>query len=430
MGRKEFDMLEYWYKERRTLVDFRRGTLGPHFDGFASYLKEMGYRNTTGKSVLGKCCLFNDYLIHQGIDECSGLSESIVEAFIEHHLADYRTTSLHEGTPKQCRAAAGMLLRYLRGIEVVKTRDPHGRNTQKVPAEHQWILDPYLRYLREDRKLAGVTIERHRTVCCAFLEGLGEHVSPTRMKSLNVEVVKTYLVKHLEDSPENRRSLTSSLRGFLRFCAEHGHTAEDLSGVVPSVPSYRHASLPRGIEDAALQRILNAVPLDTPIGARDYAIMLLMMAYGIRGKSAAELTLDDINWERSTIRIRAQKGGKEVILPLLEAVGEAILRYLRHRPATSFREVFLKVKAPVGPLKSTRISMMIREYMHKAGVHRPRGGSTMLRHSWAIRALAHDSPIKAIADVLGHQYLDTTFIYAKADLKMLEQVPMPWPEGR
>ena len=36
-------MLEYWYKERRTLVDFRRGPLGPYFDGFAARLKERGY---------------------------------------------------------------------------------------------------------------------------------------------------------------------------------------------------------------------------------------------------------------------------------------------------------------------------------------------------------------------------------------------------
>ena len=55
-------------------------------------------------------------------------------------------------------------------------------------------------------------------------------------------------------------------------------------------------------------------------------------------------------------------------------------------------------------------------------------GTRSLRHSWAIRALAHDTPIKAIADVLGHRYIDTTFIYAKADLNSLREVAMPWPQ--
>jgi integrase/recombinase XerD len=52
--------------------------------------------------------------------------------------------------------------------------------------------------------------------------------------------------------------------------------------------------------------------------------------------------------------------------------------------------------------------------LKQAGVKLPDRGSSTLRHSWAIRALAHDAPIKAIADVLGHRYIDTTFIYAKA----------------
>jgi integrase len=66
--------------------------------------------------------------------------------------------------------------------------------------------------------------------------------------------------------------------------------------------------------------------------------------------------------------------------------------------------------------------------MRKAGLTLAGRGSRTLRHSWAIRALASDSPIKAIADVLGHRCIDTTFIYAKADLKSLREVALPWPE--
>lgn len=129
------------------------------------------------------------------------------------------------------------------------------------------------------------------------------------------------------------------------------------------------------------------------------------------------------------IRIRAQKGGKEVMLPLMDSVGDALVGYLRHRhDKTPFREVFLTTKAPVRPLTSGGISNIVRGYMRKVGITLAGGGSRTLRHSWAIRALANDSPIKAIADVLGHRYIDTTFIYAKADLNTLREVAMPWPE--
>ena len=85
---------------------------------------------------------------------------------------------------------------------------------------------------------------------------------------------------------------------------------------------------------------------------------------------------------------------------------------------------------PHRPLSGQAISQIVQNAMAKAHVHMLRGGASTFRHSWAIRALAHDSPIKAIADVLGHRSIDTTFIYAKADLKTLRQVAMPWPGRR
>ena len=247
---------------------------------------------------------------------------------------------------------------------------------------------------------------------------------------MNAEDIETYIKQHIKESPENLRKLAGYLRGFLQFCARQGYVARDFSGVIPSTPSYRLASLPKGMEDSDLQRILNVIPKGTAVGARDAAIMLLMMAYGIRGMSVVELLLEDIDWPRSTILIRARKGGKEVVLPLLESVGEAIVNYLHHRPETRLREVFLGVKAPYFPLHGPDISTAVSKYMTKAGVKKPKSGSNTLRHSWAIRALAQDSPMKAIADVLGHRCLNTTFIYAKADLKMLRQVVMPWPKER
>jgi site-specific recombinase XerD len=418
-------MLEYWYRERRTLVDFRRGPLGPHFDGLSAYLKEKQYSVGGARSILSRGCLFNDFLLEKDITDCREISQALIDEFLDEYLRDHRTTSLYKTARASCRGVLRRVVDYLKAAGVAIPNEK-----ESVPTAFRWILDPYLHYLRQTCQLAEKTIRRKLVIACGFLEGLGSSATRRGMKTLRPETVEQYLVKHMKDSPENRRTLTSALRGFLRFCAERRYMNCDLSTVIPSVPSYRHASLPKGMEDSALQRMLNAVPVDTKTGARDYAIMLLMMAYGIRGKSAAEVLLDDINWRRSTIRIRAQKGGKEVILPLLESVGEALVRYLRCRHETPLRELFVTTRAPVNPLNGQMISRLIRRYMNEAGVHIPRGGSGMLRHSWAIRALAHDSPIKAIADVLGHRCLDTTFIYAKADLKMLRQVTMPWPEGR
>jgi site-specific recombinase XerD len=417
-------MLEYWFKERRTLVDFRRGPLGPYFDGLAARLKERGYSHNYGCHVLAKCCLFNSYLVDQGITRSRKIRAAHFQSFMDAYFADFRTTSCYVAR-HEVWAMLKPLFSYLIDEGVLKPVKP-----EPLPAAYRWVLDPYLRYLREDLQRAEPTIRDARNLLCRFLEGLGEKVTRKQMRTLRATSIEAYIKQYLKDSPDNLRRMAGTLRGFLRFCARQRYITSDLSVLIPSVPAYRLASLPKGIEDSALERILNVIPKGTAVGARDSAIMLLMMAYGIRGKSAAELLLEDIDWRRSTIRIRAQKGGKEVVLPLLDAVGEAIISYLHHRPESRLREVFLSVRAPFFVLNSLDISQLVRRYMLKAGVKMPKSGSTTLRHSWAIRALAHDSPMKAIADVLGHRCLNTTFIYAKADLKTLRQVAMPWPNGR
>ena len=85
--------LEYWFKERRTLIDFRRGPLGPYVDGFAAYLNARGYSYNWGRKVLGMCCHFNAFLIDQGITKCDDLSESLIDSFLDVYCKDLRTTS-------------------------------------------------------------------------------------------------------------------------------------------------------------------------------------------------------------------------------------------------------------------------------------------------------------------------------------------------
>jgi len=417
-------MLEYWYKEKRTLVDFRRGPLGPYFDGFAADLVAKGYSRQCGSAVLGKCCQFNAFLIERGIKTVRELDESLIEPFLDVYLVNTRTASATYSPRALAQSILKILFRYLIETGTLKPPKP-----PRVKKPYDWLLDPYLQYLHDECELTPVTIKRARMQVGSFLAALGRKVSRQRFKMMGPEIVESYLNRHLKDSPENRSVLGSSLRRFFHYCAAHQYAGMDFSGLIPPVRTYRYASLPKGMEDSALERMLAAIDRNTPNGARDYALMVLMMAYGLRGVSVAELLLDDLDWQHSRIRIRAQKGGKEVMLPLMDSVGDALVGYLRHRyDKTPFREVFLTTKAPVRPLTSGVISHIVRGYMCKVGVTIAGGGSRTLRHSWAIRALANDSPIKAIADVLGHRYIDTTFIYAKADLKTLREVAMPWPE--
>ena len=115
--------LEYWFKERRTLIDFRRGPLGPYADGFAAYLKAKGYSYNWGRKILGMCCHFNAFLIDQGITKCDDLSESLIDSFLDVYCKDLRTTSAFYSPRPNAQALLKQLFVYLIEIKRLTRRD-------------------------------------------------------------------------------------------------------------------------------------------------------------------------------------------------------------------------------------------------------------------------------------------------------------------
>ena len=111
-------------------------------------------------------------------------------------------------------------------------------------------------------------------------------------------------------------------------------------------------------------------------------------------------------------------------LPLTEEVGDAIVDYLRHgRPTTPFREVFLRVTAPIEPFaENDNLHHIIAFYRRRAqiGLERTKGtGMHSLRHSMATQLLEIGTPLETIATVMGHLSLDSTRIYTRVDVAAL-----------
>jgi site-specific recombinase XerD len=265
------------------------------------------------------------------------------------------------------------LFEYLIQIKVLAPPKP-----KRVIKPYSWLLDPYLRHLRTECQFSETTIRRCDLQISSLLEAMGRMNQRSRFKRLNAATVEK-LVKQLLQKSTDPHGLVGTLRRFFRYCASHRYTQIDFSGLVFPVRRYRHSSLPKGLTDSVLDQVLNSIPKETAEGARDYALMALMMAYGIRGVSAAQLLLDDLDWQHSRIRIRAQKGGKEVLLPLMQAVGEALIQYLQHRPGQSpCRNVFLAIRAPYHPLDSCAISQIVRRNLSKAGVKSSGSGNSIV----------------------------------------------------
>ena len=111
-------------------------------------------------------------------------------------------------------------------------------------------------------------------------------------------------------------------------------------------------------------------------------------------------------------------------------MGEGLLDYLQNsRPPYSYPHVFLTCRAPYHPLAhSTALSAIVERHIRTVGLELPRKGAHAFRHGFATRMLHQGHSLKAIADVLGHRHLSTTFIYTKVDFNALQQVGLAWPQ--
>jgi integrase/recombinase XerD len=85
---------------------------------------------------------------------------------------------------------------------------------------------------------------------------------------------------------------------FLRYAHREGAIGRDLSGAVEWPLTYRLSSVPRSITWEEVGRVLAGVERRSPSGKRDWAILMLLVTYGLRGREVAALTLDDIDWKR------------------------------------------------------------------------------------------------------------------------------------
>ncbi len=187
-------------------------------------------------------------------------------------------------------------------------------------------------------------------------------------------------------------------------------------------------AIPRAIAPEHLRAVIAKCPHDTPIGRRDYAILLLLARLGLRSCEIVALTLDSIDWEAGSIAV-VGKGDQAAVLPLPTDVGEAIAQYLQWgRPVSNCRALFLRVCAPIRELGAPQtIATIVGTAISRAGVETRSRGAHQFRHALAADLLRQGATLAEIGSLLRHRHPKTTSIYAKVDFTALRPLGLPWP---
>jgi integrase/recombinase XerD len=305
------------------------------------------------------------------------------------------------------------------------------RAAASEPVKASPLVDSYVDFLRGTQGVSEATIVLRRQFVTPFVGHLERANTIDDLKELAPSLIHDYVI---EASPKlqraSRKHLVSALRSFLRFLHIRRYVNRNLVDAVPIIATRKLDRLPQGIPWEDVQKLLAAPDLDTPCGRRNHAILLLLATYGVRIGQATHLHLNEIDWHQGVIQFRSEKGCRPLSFPLNAAVAEALLRYIRcDRGQLPFPEVFLTHRGETRPLSlNNHLGGAIKGYYRAAGIDVPRRGAAHpIRHAFATRLMQEGTPIKTIADLLGHRSIDNTFLYTKVDVGRLRSLAVEWP---
>ena len=389
------------------------GPLAPFADAYRVELRGRGYTVQTTVHQLRQVARLSCWLEARGL-MAAELSSTRVDEFLVWQRGEGRYRSQWSRPGLRC------LLDVLRRLGVLAAEEP------AVPSSPtDVLLACFERYLLAERGLAAGTVVLYRRSARRFVDGLA---SDRGLAGLAAGDVTAAVLRESEVvSVSAAQRFVSGLRSFLRFCFVEGLVGSDLSQAALLVRGRSSSSLPRGISRADARALLGSCDRRHALGRRDYAIIIALLRLGLRRGEVAGLTLDDIDWRTSELVIRG-KGGRVDRLPLPADVGQAIASYLRRgRPRSGRREVFLQAKAPYDPIASGTVASTVRRACRRAGIAEV--GPHRLRHTAACEMVQANVPLYRIGQVLRHQSLQSTAIYARVDVERLRLLAAPWPAG-
>jgi integrase/recombinase XerD len=312
------------------------------------------------------------------------------------------------------------LLVYLHGLQAAP--DPRRRHPITWVEK---LLEEYGGYLASERGLAPNTIRQYQDHAKVFLTSLTDS-SAAGVENLGSGRVTEFMVCYsVGRNAWSAKAMVTALRSLLRYLHVTGWVSAPLASAVPCVPSRSLVSLPRGLDNMEVARLLGSCDRGSARGRRDYAIMLLLARLGLRAAEVAGLELDDIDWRAAELVIRG-KGRRVERMPLPVDVGEALADYARcGRPRSPSRSLFLAGRAPWAGLGSTAVCAVVAAAGKRAGFGRV--GAHRFRHAVACELLRRGAPLTEIGQLLRHRDQRTTAIYAKVDRVALDRLARPWP---
>ena len=270
-------------------------------------------------------------------------------------------------------------------------------------------MDPFSYHLSIERQLSPNTVASYGAEVSSFLEYLGG-TSPAACSS---DDVSSYLSERSKNiGKRSQAHALSALRCYFDYLILEGERKDNPCDKVDAPKLGRY--LPHVLSVQEVSSILDSVPLNTPIGMRDKAILEVLYGCGLRVSEACGLMVSHVDFDKGFVRV-VGKGDKERLVPIGEPALDALTEWLSVRPAPAPGcEDFAFLNRFGKPLSRVSVFKMVKDRAMLAGVRKDISPHTF-RHSFATHLVENGADLRVVQEMLGHESVLTTEIYTHID---------------
>jgi site-specific recombinase XerD len=378
------------------------------------YLKEeLSYKYVTLRHYRCRWLPIKDYMKKHGLNL---ISSAVCKDFL---LEFYKGRTHEELTEKEklIEKSVSVLLEY-----IVTGSIQRRCKVRYLDGSIGFLMKDFLAY-KHSLRLREVTIDKIESHMSNFNFWLSAN------GIFNIHNIRHHhIIAFIKSLDPNKKALIHDtlmdLRGFFKFLYEKGSISANISTFIPKDNYQNQAKLPAYYTEEEIDKLLKSVDRGNIVGKRDYAILVLAAYLGLRASDISRLRFQNLHWDQNTIILRQYKTGKNISLPLLPVVGNALLDYIQYgRPKSDEQYVFLLVISPFIPMRQQAIAGMINRRFCYAGfksTNRRHGGHA-LRHSLVKELLNNKQSLPVISEVLGHKNTSSTRHYIRIDTESLCQ---------
>ncbi len=274
----------------------------------------------------------------------------------------------------------------------------------------------FIRYLKLERGLSSNTISAYSKDIEKLASWGNEHdVSVSR---IDLEGIRKFL-STLTLSPRSQARLITSVKTFFRYLVFDEVLSENPAELLEAPRTGR--KLPEYLTEEEVNKLIDAIDRSTDEGERNFAVLELLYACGLRVSELINLRLSDLFPKEQVIRVIG-KGDKERIVPIHKPAMKAVDRYIQEvrvhqTPLRGEEDIVFLSKRGKRMARST-VFTAIRNLAEKAGIRKKIGPHTF-RHSFATVLVNHGADLRIVQQLLGHESITTTEIYTHLNDKEL-----------